>query len=206
MKKYIISIVMIISGFVLFNTNVFAQEVKTNLSDCVKEEIEIFGKSSNYDEEVNTLKSIDLSGYKESDDKINVYLFRGSTCSHCLEAIVFFAKNAANYGKYFNIVSYEVWNNKDNATLMNKVANVLGEKASGVPFIVIGNKAYSGFSESIGNDMLNQIKTMYDSKDKYNVLDHIEESKTSPVVIIVLIVLVILIGVGFIIYVSKSSK
>ena len=61
---------------------------------------------------------------KAESKKINVYIFRGEGCPHCEEALEFFdsLEKDEEYSKYYNLVKYEVWNNKDNAKLMEEVA------------------------------------------------------------------------------------
>lgn len=44
---------------------------------------------------------------------------------------------------------------------MTQVANVMGDDASGVPYIIIGDKSYSGYSDAMFDEILNQIKTEY---------------------------------------------
>ncbi len=140
---------------------------KENLKELVEEEIETFKNMDGYESEVAKLKAADLSDYKEDDKKINVYIFRGSTCPHCLDAALYFAQNAKEYGKYYNIVSYEVWNNKNNSEIMNNVGKKkFNEEVTGVPYIVIGDKTFSGFSDSIGKEMLNYIIKLYNEKNK----------------------------------------
>lgn len=39
----------------------------------------------------------DLSGYKESEDKINIYLFRGNGCTYCNNFLNFLNENIEEY-------------------------------------------------------------------------------------------------------------
>ena len=48
----------------------------------------------------------------------------------------------------FTIVDYETWNNQGNAKLMEAIAKLRGETVEGVPYIIIGNKSWNGFTES----------------------------------------------------------
>ena len=133
-------------------------------------------------------------------------MFRGTTCPHCLDAVVYFAKNIDKLGKYYNFYFYETYNNSDNSSLMSRVASTLGKTADGVPFIVVGNKSFAGFSDSIGEEIAIQGEELFNSSEKYDVFDHMTTPKTSKTVVIVLVVLVVIIGIGFIIYVSKSNN
>ena len=50
-------------------------------------------------------------------EKVTVYLFRSSGCSHCQDFIEYFADNYYTYQDYFEIVTYEV-SDADNYNLM----------------------------------------------------------------------------------------
>lgn len=156
MKK----IMAILLVLLLMPTIVFAKEPESmSLEDALKEE-EI---------------EYDLGDYQESDQKANIYLFRGKGCSHCYEFLEYVSKDLIKEsGEYFNLVTYEVWNNEDNKELMDKVAEYLGEEAGGVPFIVIGDKVFAGYAESMNDEMKEAIKKLYDSEDRYDVIKKLE--------------------------------
>lgn len=104
--------------------------------------------------------------------KINVYLFRGEGCPHCAEAEEWFSELSKDeeFSKYYTLVDYEVWYDESNATLMDNVAKELGTEANGVPFIVIGDKYYSGFASSMAEDIKTTIKEAYNNKDYKDVV------------------------------------
>jgi glutaredoxin len=139
-------------------------------------------------------------------------VFRGSTCSYCLKAIAYFSSIVGEYGKYFNLVTYEVWNNSDNDGLMNKVADLLAENVTGVPYIVIGNKSFKGYSETMNADIEAQIKKEYESKNRYDVLTELnkgekETSTGNDNLGGIAIILEIVIATGLVIYINvKHSK
>ena len=119
----------------------------------------------------------DLSSYKESDDQAIIYLFRGNGCGYCRRFLTFLNSIVPEYGKYFKVVSYEVWGDSENKKLMNKVAEFLEKDAGGVPFIVIGNQAFEGYASDYDEDIKKAIKDLYNSKDKYDVLKEMEKAK-----------------------------
>ena len=140
---------------------------KQTFKEIIDEAIKAFKNEAAYKDKINTLKKADLSNYVDDDKKINVYLFRGNTCPHCLDAIVFFAENVKDYGQYFNLVSYEVWNDETNNKIMNDVAKrKFNENISGVPYIIVGDKTYSGFNEDMGKEILDKIVSLYNEKNK----------------------------------------
>ena len=97
-------------------------------------------KSSTYlGKEYNTLdfkealadEGIELKNkdYAESDDQITIYLFRGKGCSYCKAFLTFLSSISDEYGKYFKLVSFEVWNDEENSELMTVVSKAMGEVA-----------------------------------------------------------------------------
>ncbi len=223
MKKIFYVLTLLIGGL-FFTNSVNAQIVESGIKEAVEEEIAYFGNSANFENEqtfnayqeyVNKMKGADLSNYSESDEKVNIYIFRGKSCWHCLDEISWLSTQVKEYGKYFNIRTYEVWGNKDNNKLMSTVAKSLGETASGVPFTVIGKKTYSGFSEATGTSMINEVKEQFENSDRYDIKNDInltdgtlkngEEKKSSSTVMIVLVSIIVIAGIALIVYISKSK-
>lgn len=112
--------------------------------------------------------------FKEEKEKINVYLFWGDGCPHCEHAKEFFSSIEEEYGKYYNLVEYEVWYDEDNNNLMSKVNNELEANATGVPFIVIGDEYFRGYSSGMNEEIKKTIISQYED-DKYT--DIVEKVK-----------------------------
>lgn len=122
--------------------------------------------------------NIKLGDYKESSEKVNVYLFRGLGCGYCRGFLTYLNDNIDELGKYMNLVSYEVWNDKTNASLLKEVANFTGEEAGGVPYIIVGETVFAGFTEeAYGEDFKAAVKAEYEKKDKYDVFTEMEKAK-----------------------------
>lgn len=211
MKK-LLSILGIISlGFIMFTATAKAEIKATSFEDVVKEEIEIFGESEGYEDYVKTLKAADFSNYEESDDKVNVYIFKGSTCPHCFEAIVYFASIVKEYGDKFNLIAYEVWSNEDNSGLMAEVAEYFGEDVGGVPYIIIGDKTFQGYTESYNEDIISSINKNYGNKDAVDVMKEInggtsdKKEKKSDVTTIVIIA-VCIIGFAAMVFFARDTE
>ena len=160
------------------------------------------------DEEQNTTE-----GAKE---EVNLYFFRGEGCPHCEEAEEWFKSIEEEYGSMFKIVDYEVWNNQDNAKLMEDVANARDEEASGVPYIIIGNKSWNGFAEDYEQEIIDQIKSEYDksTSDRYDIMKLLpniksdskkKESDSGSDVLVLVIIVVALAGICFGIYKARDS-
>ena len=159
--------------------------------------------------------------YAENDNQVTLYLFRGSGCSHCHDFLEFLNNNLAENGYLYKVRSYEVWSNEENSELMEAVAKKLGTEADGVPFIVIGDKYYSGFSEDMGEEIINQLKSEYEKEEKVDVVSTISEDdlknatkkntsekestqNNTGVIAGVCIVLALIIGLIF--YAKKKNK
>lgn len=121
----------------------------------------------------------DFSNYQENNDQAIIYLFRGKGCGYCKKFLTFLNSIVDDYGKYFKVVSYEVWYDQENASLLTKVSNYLGTSAEGVPYIVIGDKVFPGYASSYDEDIKDAIKKQYDSKNEYDVMKKISVDSNS---------------------------
>lgn len=152
----------------------------------------------------------DLSNYKETEDQITIYMFRGDRCAYCQSFLKFLNDNINEYGKYFKLVSFEVWHNENNAALMGEVADHFGKSIKGVPFIIIGDKTFQGYTSSYDTEILETITNYYNNKKTYkdevkNFLVDKEENTTGAAITII-VVLAAVAGVGFLIYMAKEDK
>ena len=121
----------------------------------------------------------DFSNYQENNDQAIIYLFRGKGCGYCKKFLTFLNSIVDDYGKYFKVVSYEVWYDQENASLLTKVSNYLGTSAEGVPYIVIGDKVFPGYASSYDEDIKDAIKKQYDSKNEYDVMKKLSVDSNS---------------------------
>ncbi len=154
---------------------------------------------------------VGITNVSAASKKINVYLFRGEGCPHCEEAIEWFEGTLAKDEEYkdlYKLVKYEVWYDEQNADLMDAVAKELGTEASGVPFIVIGNKYFSGFSaENSPTEFKNAIKEQSGSKDYQDVVAAVKKGATTnrsidkgsilPIIIVSAVAIVVVLGLVF---------
>ncbi len=116
-----------------------------------------------------------FKSYKETDKQVTIYLFRGKGCGFCRAFLTFLNSIVDDYGKYFKVVSFEVWNDEENSALLSSVAAFLNKDLQGVPFIVIGDKVFDGYSDAYDEDIKSTIKELYDSKDRYDVFAEMTE-------------------------------
>lgn len=171
MKKIINFLVL--SLLVLFPLKVLAftelEDYNTlNLEDTLKEE------------------SIDLEfdNYKETDDQIVIYLFRGKGCGFCRAFLTFLNSITEEYGKYFKLVSFETWNDTQNKDLLNETSTFLGESINyAVPYIIIGEKTFNGYTSDWDEDIKDAIMDQYESKDRYDVFEEMKKGDKNTDVI-----------------------
>lgn len=137
--------------------------------------------------------------------EINLYMFRGEGCGYCAKALEWFEQIEETEGKYFKLVTYEVWNDETNSSLMKKVANYLGDDISGVPYIIVGKKTFQGFDESYKEQILEAVHSEYNKNldERFDVIKSLEagedkkaDSVISYVICFVIIALVIFIVVA----------
>lgn len=161
MKKKILTLILAI--LLIMPLSVFAEEknVSLNLKETLaEEEIELQNKD-----------------YKETDNQITIYLFRGRGCSFCQGFLKYLNTLTVEHGDKFKLVSYDVWNHNSNAELYEEVAEFLEYDVSGVPFIVIGDKVFSGYAEGYNEGILDAILNEYKKKEMYDVIDELEKHK-----------------------------
>lgn len=210
MKKkliYLMTPLLAVALFLIPNY-VNADVEATGLKAVIDDEIKIFGGEESYADEVEKLKNADLGDYAEEKGKVNVYLFRGSSCSHCFDAVVFFAGMAKEYQDKFNLISYEVWGNKDNSTLMEEVAKKLGDEVGGVPYIVVGKKSWNGYTDSYGEEIKSEItkQAKKDEADRYDVMKKIGNDDSSSSNDVLSLIIIILVTAGIVTGVIFTRK
>ena len=160
MKKNLI--IILFALIILFPVKVFAKTYNTlDLEATLADE----GIERGYKE------------YKPKSDAITIYLFRGKGCSHCHEFLTFLNSIVDEYGQYFKLESYEVWNDVENGTLMTEVSDYLDANATGVPFIIIGAEFFSGYAKQYDEAIKSTIKALYDTKksDRYDVMEEMQK-------------------------------
>lgn len=143
--------------------------------------------------------------------KVNVYIFRGEGCPHCEEAIEWFEGTLAEDEEYkdlYELVKYEVWYDESNSELMQAVAEQLGTEASGVPFIVVGDKYFSGFSAQQSPEQIKTAIKEASENSKYQdivsavkngnkIVDTKEKTSILPIIIVSAVAIVVVLGLVF---------
>lgn len=110
---------------------------------------------------------------EEEKDPINVYIFYGETCDFCasLHEYMDELENDDSINYMFQVVDFEVWNNAENNALMLEVGDYFGYDVTGVPFYVIGETYFTGYSESNSQDQIVEaIETAYNDPEYEDIV------------------------------------
>lgn len=110
-------------------------------------------------------KVYDIVGEKVKENEINIYFFNQEGCPHCAKEKKFFDKLKEKY-KNIKIYSYEVSKNKIYSNYLYSVKNNFSEKSNGVPYTIIGDKAFLGYNEYIGNKIEKAIQEYLEIKEE----------------------------------------
>lgn len=155
-----------LEGFERWFTNyVKLKEVSNEVKNSFKNEVE---------EEQEVSESVHLENVIREKNKVNIYFFWGDGCPHCEEELQFFESIQEKYGEYFNLYRFETWHHEENKKLVSIFASVMGDKLSGVPYTIIGEKSFTGFGENSKNNFIKAIESQY--KNSFDVyFDKIKE-------------------------------
>lgn len=146
---------------------------------------------------------------QEEDNRVKIYFFRGEGCPHCADAEEFFNSIEEEYGQYYKILDYETWYNSDNAALLQKVGEARKEEITGVPYILIGDKSWSGYDDSFADDIKDTIKSEYEKAvaDRYDIANYVdftnaassvtEAAKKSNDAMVLIIILLAVAGITY---------
>ena len=80
---------------------------------------------------------------------------------------------------------------------MDSVAEKLGEEAGGVPFIVIGDKSWGGYSASMDDEMMKEIKSQYNKKAsaRHDIIKNTNVKEENHDILYVIIIVVVAVGI-----------
>lgn len=90
------------------------------------------------------------------DIPVNAYFFYGDGCPHCAKEGQYLFHVLKSEYPDLQIYEYEIDNNKNNAILLQKIAEKLNIRVDGVPFLVIGDKHFVGYADGISSQIIKQ--------------------------------------------------
>lgn len=98
------------------------------------------------------LLSFFLAGQAKAE--VNAYFFYGDGCPHCATEEVYFEEVLKDKYPDLKIHEFEIYNNRNNALLLQEAASRLKVGVDGVPFLIIGDKHFVGFSDNLSPKMI----------------------------------------------------
>ena len=114
--------------------------------------IKCFALSSSYVDRVSKYSNTPID-----QDKVNLYIFHGEECPHCHEELNWLETIKEKYKDKLNVYYYEIWHNPANKKLMETVCEDFSIECRSVPFTVIGDKTFSGFSDAAASRIESKI-------------------------------------------------
>jgi len=99
-------------------------------------------------------------------DKVNMYLFYGDGCPHCAEEEEFL-NTYLEEEKEVELIKYEVWHSKENQELLVKAQTAINNHASGVPYLIIGNKPVVGYIDGVTDVQIKDLVEKTKSNKKF---------------------------------------
>jgi len=121
----------------------------------------------------------DFTNYQATDDKATIYVFRQDGCLNCKNFYNFVANTLlVNHADKFRVISYEVKNNQLNNNLRIQVQDFMGEEVNVTPYIIIGEKTFSGHIDAAKQKEIEAaILALYNDANKYDVLKDMKDNK-----------------------------
>jgi len=110
---------------------------------------------------------------------LNIYFFWGDGCPHCAKEGAYLNMLKNEYSN-INIYDFEIYNHSDNVSILQKISQDLKLRIDGVPFVIIGNQQFVGFSDiSTPDELKTRIEFCLNNKCQDSVADIIGLEKSS---------------------------
>ncbi len=141
-------------------TEEFTKEFINDMCDSLK----------NKSDDNNDLLKKKAQSVTKEKGKTNIYVFYSESCPHCEDFHEFLVElqDDNDYKNLFKVIDYEVNSDPDNLELYQVLSSKVGDSPSGIPYYIIGNKGYEGFSESSKDEVKKAIKEA--AKKDYDIL------------------------------------
>lgn len=146
-----------------------SSEIKTDLeNEPIKEETKDEDKTTLKEEKENNTTNEETNDLK-TENKVTIYLFHGSECPACNNAIASMKENLSKLANY-EIKMLEVWHNEENQKILKKVEEKLNIQVTGIPFFVIGSYNKTGYDEE---ELLKTAEEMTTNKNYQDIINTI---------------------------------
>ena len=92
----------------------------------------------------------------QENNKVDLAIFYGQGCPHCASMIGFLEEMESAYPQ-LSVYQYEIYFEKENIPLFQKIAQMYGKGIDAVPTAFIGEKSFVGFSNQMGHQIESEI-------------------------------------------------
>ena len=112
------------------------------------------------------------------EPEVVITFFWRDGCSHCA-AEKPFLQDLADQNPQVVLKGYEVFHNTENRDYFFSLGEVIGFEANAVPVTIVGNQVWVGYSESVGVEIEEEVKTCLETGcQDPAVVNSIDTSKT----------------------------
>lgn len=164
--------------------------------------LDVFAKTK----ETKETKATETEEKITCDGKVNVYLFWRDGCPFCEAAKTYFSSIEEKYGNCYELKKYNIYEGQDNANLMEKVGAYFGDDVSGVPYIVIGEKTFKGYSAQLNTQIEKAIVDGANEKEVFDVMTVLDTKKGSGASDTIVTILILLVAVGGVVALIRTSR
>lgn len=116
------------------------------------------------------LKDMSYTTISTNTNEVNVYLFYGDGCPHCEEMVTYLNTLPNSLKTKIHFYTFEVWYNGDSFQLLMDFGKKLGTTPANIPFLVIGDTYFEGFTSKEEKDIVKSLKEYSKEKDRRDIL------------------------------------
>jgi len=133
----------------------------------------IFGGMVLYNNTISG-QAIDNNNFSENNS-VTLVMFYGKGCPHCSQ-LHSFLEDLEQEIDYLDVKEYEIYFSEDNRELFENLAEIYDIEIQGVPTVFVGDNVLVGFSNSIGEQLKEEIEKCYEGEGCKNPLDKLEKN------------------------------
>ena len=174
-RLFIVSSTLLSFAAAIYMSDYFKEENKKETALLIVLAVMIVGFAGNITNNEQTTSTVNKNAkYSDitfSKDKTNVYFFWGDGCGYCEKEMQFWNKIQNEYGDLYNLYALEVWSDEKHSQLLEEVGETLNKEITGVPFTIIGDETFSGFSASMEDNMIAAIKAAHENRVEDTAVD-----------------------------------